>query len=174
MNLGQIQTSISYYLSYLVSAKDLLKTFLWDNLLYGKKEEKEGKCIDKYAQMTFTGRTSEKFWEVETDLKWESLTRASNQGKPLRVGKADVQGDLALGGGDHVGVGQAHLKLQVVLCIVAKTIPEMFYSGEKSKFSSLSPWMLTPSPVCGIFNRLFRVLRPLEHLKGGWVFKKFI
>ena len=124
--------------------------------------------------MTFTGRTSEKFWEVETDLKWESLTRASNQGKPLRVGKADVQGDLALGGGDHVGVGQAHLKLQVVLCIVAKTIPEMFYSGEKLKFSSLSPWMLTPSPVCGIFNRLFRVLRPLEHLKGGWVFKRLI
>ena len=84
--------------------------------------------------MTFTGRTSEKFWEVETDLKWESLTRASNQGKPLRVGKADVQGDLALGGGDHVGVGQAHLKLQVVLCIVAKTIPEMFYSGENRNF----------------------------------------
>ena len=74
--------------------------------------------------MTLTGRLSEKFWEVETDLKWESLTRTSNQGKPLRVVEADVEGDLALGGGDHVRVGQAHFKLQVVLCIVAKTIPE--------------------------------------------------
>ena len=79
------------------------------------------------AQLTFTGRTSEKFWEVETDLKGKSLTRASNQGKPLRVVEADVKRDLALGGGDHVGVGQAHLKLQVVLGVVAKTI-----SGLKS------------------------------------------
>ena len=76
--------------------------------------------------MTFTGRTSEKFWEVETDLKWKSLTRAANQGKPLRVVKADVKRDLALGSGDHVRVGQAHLKLQVVFCIVAETIPADF------------------------------------------------
>ena len=139
----------------MVSAKDLLKTFLWDNLLYEKKVEKEGNCIDKYAQMTFTGRTSEKFWEVETDLKWESLTRASNQGKPLRVGKADVQGDLALGGGDHVGVGQAHLKLQVVLCIVAKTIPEMFYSGEKSKIFTPITLDADPRPSLRDFQSAF-------------------
>ena len=59
-------------------------------------------------------------------MKRKSLTRAANQGKPLRVVKADVKRDLALGGGDHVRVGQAHLKLQVVLCIVAETIPEDF------------------------------------------------
>ena len=98
MNLGQIQTSISYYLSHLVSAKDLLKTFLWDTLLYEKKVEKEGKCIDKYAQTTFTGRTSGKFWEVETDLKWESLTRAAKEGEEVGVLEADVEGKLALGG----------------------------------------------------------------------------
>ena len=153
MNLGQIKTSISCYLSYLVSAKDLLKTFLWDTLLYEKKVEREGKCIDKYAQMTFTGRTSEKFWEVETDLKWESLTRASNQGKPLRVGKADVQGDLALGGGDHVGVGQAHLKLQVVLCVVAKTIPEKVLFLET--ICSCLTWDADPMPNLQDFQLAF-------------------
>ena len=52
-----------------------------------------------------------------------TLTRAADQGKPLRVLKAEVERELALGGGDHVRVGQAHLQLQVVLCFVAKTIP---------------------------------------------------
>ena len=69
-----------------------------------------------------TSGTSDEFWEVETDLKRKTLTRAANQGKPLRVLKADVEGNLALGGGDHVRVGKAHLKLQVVLGVVAKTI----------------------------------------------------
>ena len=118
--------------------------------------------------MTLTGRLSEKFWEVETDLKWESLTRTSNQGKPLRVVEADVEGDLALGGGDHVRVGQAHFKLQVVLCIVAKTIPEKVLFLEKL-FTPLmsSPGVLTPCPICRIFNRLFWKLRPLGHFKAG-------
>ena len=75
------------------------------------------------AILTFTGRTSDEVWEVETDLTRVALTRASNQGKPLRVLEAEVEGDLALGRGDHVRVGQAHLQLQVVLCFVAKTIP---------------------------------------------------
>ena len=79
--------------------------------------------------MTFTGRTSEKLWEVETDLKRETLTRAANQGKPLRVLKADVEGNLALGGRDHVRVGKAHLKLQVVLGVVAKTVPNVSFES---------------------------------------------
>ena len=86
--------------------------------------------------MTFTGRLSEKFWEVETDLKWKSLTRTSNEGKPLRVFEADVKGDLALGGRDHLGVGQAHIELQVVFCIVAKTIPEFKVLFFKETFHS--------------------------------------
>ena len=79
------------------------------------------------AVLTFTSRTSDEFGEVETDLKRKTLTRAANKGKPLRVLKADVEGNLALGGRDHVRVGKAHLKLQVVLGVVAKTI-----SGWKS------------------------------------------
>ena len=75
------------------------------------------------AILTLTGRTGDEVWEVETDLKRVALTRASDQGKPLRVLEAEVEGDLALGRGDHVGVGQAHLQLKVVLCFVAKTIP---------------------------------------------------
>ena len=71
---------------------------LFCGTLYEKKEEKEGKCIDKYAQTTFTGRTSEQFWEVETDLKWESLTRAAKEGEEVGVLEADVEGKLALGG----------------------------------------------------------------------------
>ena len=60
-------------------------------------------------------------------MKRKSLTRTANQGKPLRVLEADVEGNLALGGRDHVRVGQAHLELQVVLGVVPKTI-----SGWKS------------------------------------------
>ena len=43
-----------------------------------------------------------------------TLTRAADQGKPLRVLEAEVERELALGSGDHVRVGQAHLQLQVV------------------------------------------------------------
>ena len=103
--------------------------------------------------MTLTGRLSEKFWEVETDLKWESLTRTSNQGKPLRVVEADVEGDLALGGGDHVRVGQAHFKLQVVLCIVAKTIPEKVLFLEK--LFTLLTWDADPKPNWQDFQSAF-------------------
>ena len=103
--------------------------------------------------MTLTGRLSEKFWEVETDLKWESLTRTSNQGKPLRVVEADVEGDLALGGGDHVRVGQAHFKLQVVLCIVAKTIPEKVLFLEK--LFTLLTWDADPMPNWQDFQSAF-------------------
>ena len=94
-----------------------------------KKREKKKTSLTSLesAVLTFTSGTSDEFWEVETDLKRKSLTRAANQGKPLRVLKADVEGNLALGGGDHVRVGKAHLKLQVVLGVVAKTI-----SGRKS------------------------------------------
>ena len=94
-----------------------------------KKREKKKTSLTSLenAVLTFTSGTSDEFWEVETDLKRKSLTRAANQGKPLRVLKADVEGNLALGGRDHVRVGQAHLKLQVVLGVVAKTI-----SGWKS------------------------------------------
>ena len=63
------------------------------------------------AVLTFTSGTSDELWEVETDLKRKSLTRTANQGKPLRVLEADVEGNLALGGRDHVRVGQAHLEL---------------------------------------------------------------
>ena len=100
----------------------------------GKNEKseskKQGQNTKRHttAELTFTGRTSEKLWEVETDLKRKSLTRAANQGKPLRVLKADVEGNLALGGRDHVRVGQAHLKLQVVLGVVAKTVPSCTFS----------------------------------------------
>ena len=54
-----------------------------------------------------------------------SLTRAADQGKPLWVFQAEVEGDLALGGGDHVRVGEAHLQLKVVLCFVSKTISDL-------------------------------------------------
>ena len=103
--------------------------------------------------MTFAGRLSEKFWEVETDLKWESLTRTPNQGKPLRVVEADVEGDLALGGGDHLRVGQAHLKLQVVLCVVAKTIPEKVLFLEK--ICSCPTWDADPMPNLQDFRLAF-------------------
>ena len=76
------------------------------------------------AILTFAGRTSDEVWEVETDLTRVSLTRAADQGKPLWVFQAEVEGDLALGGGDHVGVGEAHLQLKVVLCFVSETISE--------------------------------------------------
>jgi len=46
----------------------------------------------------FTSGTSEQFWEVETDLKWESLTRAAKEGEEVGVLEADVEGKLALGG----------------------------------------------------------------------------
>merc|ERR1719391_467555 len=68
--------------------------------------------------------------------------RAADQGKPLRVLEAEVERELALGGGDHVRVGQAHLQLQVVLCFVAKTIPGM----------------LTPCPLSGVFYWLLWIL----------------
>ena len=75
------------------------------------------------AFLTLTGRTSDEVWEVETDLTRVALTRTADQGKPLGVLEAEVEGELALGGRDHVRVSQAHLQLQVVLCVVAKTIP---------------------------------------------------
>ena len=68
-------------------------------------------------------------------MKRKSLTRAANQGKPLRVLKADVEGNLALGGGDHVRVGKAHLKLQVVLGVVAKTVPSCMFSYVFNQFA---------------------------------------
>ena len=116
-----------------------------------------------------TSGTSDEFWEVDTDLKRKSLMRAANQGKPLRVLKADVEGNLALGGGDHVRVGKAHLKLQVVLGVVAKTIPSCTFSINLSLCSFiLSPGMLTPGPICRVFNWLLRVLRPVGYLKDGF------
>ena len=53
----------------------------------------------------------------------EGVTKAAWQRDVLGVGETRLQGQLALGRGDHVRVGQAHLQLQVVLCFVAKTIP---------------------------------------------------
>ena len=121
------------------------------------------------AVLTFTSGTSDEFWEVETDLKRKSLTRAANKGKPLRVLKADVEGNLALGGRDHVRVGKAHLKLQVVLGVVAKTIPSCTFSINLSLCSFiLSPGMLTPSPIRRIFNWLLGVLRPMGYLMDGF------
>ena len=104
--------------------------------VFRNKEKKQGLNAKWHtAELTFTGGTSEKLWEVETDLKRKSLTRAANQGKPLRVLKADVEGNLALGGRDHVRVGKAHLKLQVVLGVVAKTI-----SGWKNMTKNFENW----------------------------------
>ena len=103
----------------------------------GEKRGKKKKSLTSLesAVLTFTSGTSDEFWEVETDLKRKSLTLAANQGKPLRVLKADVEGNLALGGGDHVRVGQAYLKLQVVLGVIAKTI-----SGWKSMTKNFENW----------------------------------
>ena len=102
-------------------------------------------------------------------MKRKSLTRAANQGKPLRVLKADVEGNLALGGGDHVRVGKAHLKLQVVLGVVAKTVPSCTFSINLSLCSFiLSPGMLTPGPICRVFNWLLGVLRPVGYLMDGF------
>ena len=77
----------------------------------------------KGAILTLTGRASDEVWEVETDLTRVALTRTADEGKPVWVLEAKVEGELALGRGDHVRVRQAHLQLQVVLCFVAKTIP---------------------------------------------------
>ena len=66
-----------------------------------KRKEKFGCfCWRYFAQRcrTFTSGTSEQFWEVETDLKWESLTRAAKEGEEVGVLEADVEGKLALGG----------------------------------------------------------------------------
>ena len=76
-----------------------------------------------------TGRTSDEVWEVETDLTRVALTRAADEGKPLGVLEAEVEGQLALGRRDHVGVGQAHLHLQVVLCFVAETVLRVLPPG---------------------------------------------
>ena len=98
-------------------------------------------------------------------MKRKSLTRAANQGKPLRVLKADVEGNLALGGRDHVRVGEAHLKLQVVLGVVAKTVPSCTFSINLSLcIFILPPGMLTPGPICRVFNWLLGVLRPVGYL----------
>ena len=135
----------------------------------GEKREKKKKSLTSLesAVLTFTSGTSDEFWEVETDLKRKSLTRAANQGKPLRVLKADVEGNLALGGGDHVRVGQAHLKFQVVLGVVAKTVPSCTFSINLSLCSFiLSPGMLTPGPICRVFNWFLGVLRPVGYLMG--------
>lgn len=88
-----------------------------------KEDRDKSDRAETSAILTLTGGFSDEFWEVETDLKWESLTRASNEGKPLRIVEADVKRNLALGRRDHVRVGQANLKLKVVFCFVAKTIP---------------------------------------------------
>ena len=84
-----------------------------------------------------TGRTSDEVWEVETDLSRVALTRAADEGKPLGVLEAEVEGQLALGRRDHVGVGQAHLQLQVVLCFVAKTVPGLQKDLEWFKLPAL-------------------------------------
>ena len=77
----------------------------------GKSRRREVRQDRRSAILTFAGRTSDEFWEVETDLTRVSLTRASNEGKPVRVFEADVKRDLALGRRNHVRVGQANLKL---------------------------------------------------------------
>merc|ERR1719458_80235 len=66
-------------------------------------------CCLVTIQSSLTGRTSDEVWEVETDLTRVALTRAADEGKPLGVLEAEVEGQLALGRRDHVGVGQAHL-----------------------------------------------------------------
>ena len=59
--------------------------------------------------LTFTSGTSEQFWEVETDLKWEALTRAAEEGEEGGVFEADLKGQLALRRVHQGRVGQAHL-----------------------------------------------------------------
>ena len=76
-----------------------------------KRGSRKQSALMNSAQMTFAGRTSDEFWEVETDLKWETVTRASNERKPVRIVEADVKRDFALGRRYHVRVGQANLQL---------------------------------------------------------------
>ena len=94
-----------------------------------------------------TGWTSDEVWEVETDLTRVALTRASDQGKPLRVLEAEVEGEFALGRGDHVWVGQAHLQLQVVLCFVAKTIPGLHIDLLSNLSYQHFTWDVDPMPT---------------------------
>ena len=62
--------------------------------------------------------------------RWKvQLTLAAHQRGVLRVGEAEVQGQLALGGVDVVRVGKADLHLQVVLCFVAETVLRVLPPG---------------------------------------------
>ena len=46
----------------------------------------------------------------------EGVTKAARQRDVLRVGETRLQGQLALGRGDQVGVGEAELHREPVLC----------------------------------------------------------
>ena len=54
--------------------------------------------------------------------RWKvQLTLAAHQRGVLRVGEAQVQGQLALGGVDQLGVVQTHLQTETILCFIVKS-----------------------------------------------------
>ena len=55
--------------------------------------------------------------------RWKVLlTLAAHQRGVLRVGEAQVQGQLALGGVDQLGVGEADLQAEAVLGLVVQPV----------------------------------------------------
>ena len=72
------------------------------------------------------------------------ITRAAQAGEVLRVGQADVQGQLALGSVDHGGVGETHLHLQIISGFVVETIVRVSAPGPgpriKDHYIGLSNW----------------------------------
>ena len=61
----------------------------------------------------------------ETDVKRQRrkvITRAAEAGEVLGVVQADLEGQRALGGVDHLGVGETHGHLQVVPGLVVQAV----------------------------------------------------
>ena len=79
------------------------------------------------------------------------LTLAAHQRGVLRVGEAEVQGQLALGGDDQLGVGEADLQAEAVLGLVVQPIV----------------WVEAPGPAGRVLDRVGRQLALQRHLDWG-------
>ena len=84
--------------------------------------------------------------------RWKVLlTLAAHQRGVLRVGEAQVQGQLALGGVDQLGVGEADLQAEAVLGLVVQPIVRVE----------------APGPGGRVLDRVGRQLALQRHLDWG-------
>ena len=68
----------------------------------------------------------------------EGVTKAARQRDVLRVGETRLQGQLALGRGDQVGVGEAELHREPVLCSYHPSYK--IVSSNTGRQGGTSPW----------------------------------